>query len=357
MAKKKTAKPALTKKQTAKGRAPSTQKPVAVKERVSSTKDEAVSQGKGVQGLFAKLVSFLSLCLILAVIGYGFYHLQRTLQSVEEKLSIQETGLEKLHKWNLPHLVATLKEELNGIKKENERLNERLNALEAELSRIDPHSIWKQRLQELVYLAAQKRRLRDDPYQILSLLNQAHSLAMAQPGSASLSLVQALIADIAAYKNIPISNKSNILAQLDDLMLEVSSLPHFPEVQFNRQEEREVNNETDYLTKLKDAFINLGSYVRIYKKEGEAARLLTEEEARLIEMSARVRIMQAQLAVLQDEEEFYYAVLSSLYETLKTSYPPHPLKTQIMEQLISLSQETIKDKPLPPLLSAAVLAY
>ena len=309
-------------------------------------------------------ILILWIVVILFVVGgsYGVYSLYQEVQLVNEELVRQKNELAELSQQKLAERLNETSRQLSSLRDEylslnrqltlqenvNRLLNTRLGALEEEIPLLDFESLEQQRLRELVYLAEQHRQLGESPYPIIKLLQQAYSIALVH--SESLSLIEAINLDLARYQTISTINKTRALIELDRLLELAPQLPRLVE-----SDQAEEPSPNDYLAGLKDVLASLGDYIRIYRIEDSAKFSLTEEEARLLELALLIRIMQAQSAVLQGEEDFYYHAIESANELVQDYYPSSSIKSRLIARLSRLAAMTIKPEPLPPLHSAALL--
>ncbi len=310
------------------------------------------------------IILVLWIAAIAFVVGgsYGIYSLYQEVQLVNEELVRQKNELAELSQQRLAERLNETSRQLSSLRDEylslnrqltlqenvNRLLNTRLGALEEEIPLIDIESLEQQRLRELVYLAEQHRQLGESPYPIIKLLQQAYSIALVH--SESLSLIEAINLDLARYQTISTINKTRALIELDRLLELAPQLPRLVE-----SDQAEEPSPNDYLAGLKDVLASLGDYIRIYRIEDSAKFSLTEEEARLLELALLIRIMQAQSAVLQGEEDFYYHAIESANELVQDYYPSSSIKSRLIARLSRLAAMTIKPEPLPPLHSAALL--
>jgi len=318
-----------------------------------------------VRKLVKRLVIFIFWIVAILFVfgsGYGFYNLYQGVQLVNEELTRQKDELAELNQQGLAERLNETSRQLNSLRSEylslnqqlalqenvNRLLNTRLGALEEEIPLLDVESLEQQRLRELIYSAEQHRQLGESPYPVIRLLQQAYSIALTHSGS--LSLIEAINLDLAKYQTISTINKTRALIELDDALKLAAQLPHL--VESPQMEEPSPN---DYLDRLKNVFASLGDYIRVYKIEDSTKFSLTEEEARLLELTLLVRIMQAQLAILQGEEDFYYHAVESANELVQNYYPPSSIKSKFIDRLSHLAEINIKPESLPPLHSAALL--
>jgi len=316
---------------------------------------------KLVKGL-AIFVFWIAAILFVFGSGYGIYNLYQDVQLVNEELTRQKNELAALNQQGLAERLNETSRQLNSLRNEylslnqqlalqenvNRLLNTRIGALEEEIPLLDVESLEQQRLRELIYSAEQHRQLGESPYPIIKLLQQAYSIALAHSGS--LSLIEAINLDLAKYQTISTINKTRALIELDDALKLVPQLPHLVE-----SAQMEGPSPDNYLDRLKHVFASLSDYIRVYKIEGSTKFSLTGEEVRLLELTLLVRIMQAQLAILQGEEDFYYHAVESANELVQNYYPPSSIKSKFIDRLSHLAEITIKPEPLPPLHIAALL--
>lgn len=332
-------------------------------------RQEAKGAARSVARKFIRGLVLIMLCLAaigLATGGYSLYLLYQDLQLMREELSEQGSALTKLNEGRLFERLNGLTSQLDELRGENgvltnqleiqqtanSLLSNRLNNLEEEVLLLDAETLGQQRLRELIYLAEQRRQLGESSYQILRLLQQARSLALTQPNSASLSLLEAINLDLAEYQAIPVPNKTRILVELDDALRLAPELPRLTETE--EAENTEEAPPSDYLGRMKNALASLGNYIRVYRIRNDL--VLTGEEAKLVEMSLMVRILQAQLAVLQGEERFYQSTVRAARQLVEDSYPPSLTKDELVMKLSHLAEMNVQPGALPLLHSAALLA-
>lgn len=325
----------------------------------------------GLTGILAWFLFGLAACLLLAFVllgVYRFYLLQDGFRQVEAAQKILQTELTR-QAGELGE-VGTMRErqeaamtELRQRKEQEEILMGRIHSLTSKLSTLEPQLIQRHQMRQLIYLAERQRHLDASAEQVLNLLSQARSIALNHPGTASISLLQALAADIQTYQNIPVPERSRIVQELDVFLMETRSLPRFPI--FVEQERAAEDAEDSFLSpegqeyfmRLKNAFAHLSDFVRIYKREENAQRFLTEEEERLIRLVIASKVLQAQLAAMQGEEELYRGMIAKLSEMLSLYYPSSDVKIRLLAQLEDLKQQDIKSPSLPALRSAESLSY
>ena len=314
------------------GRPEAKQKPLKVKAKL---------------GWGAKLLLLLAFLLALAAaaaVGYLVYQQQQTkLADLEERQALSRERQGQIGK--LAELEQQLKsltqqakqdrEVLKGANQSREVLSSRMATLEKEITVITgSHRIdWMLReVEHFINVAEQRLSLLGDARGALALMLEAEDIVRSMQEPTSRPLRQAMVKDIHELK---LASETSIdvdglFLRLSDLANRVESLgiPSYELVQRPKDIEVSVSGDKKGIELFMDRFTDfLGSLFR-YQKHAKSQPLLLTSQRDYLAQSIILLLNQAQLALLQRDNEAYHLSLNEVKERVRAYIRLHTPETQ-----------------------------
>ncbi len=350
--------------------------PASVQDKISegaaSNKKTATAKAeKAKLGWGAKILLFLAFLLALAAaagVGYFYY------QQQQEKLTDLEDRQEMAREWQgQVTKLAKLEQELSSLeqlykkdsgtlkdaKQSRDLLNSRMATLEKEISVIaGSHRIdWMLRETEhFISVAEQRLSLLGDARGGLALMLEAEDIVRSMQEPTARPLREAMIKDINALKIAAETSidVDGIFLRISDLVdrVEALGIPTYELVQDNNDIEETVSLDTQGAELFMDRFTDfLGSLFR-YQKHIKSQPLLLTSQRDYLEQSVVLLLNQAQLALLQRDNEAFHLSLNEAKDRVQLYLRTHSAEAKFfINELSDLTQ--VKLRPSVPSLEAS----
>lgn len=350
--------------------------PASVQDKISegaaSSKKSATAKAeKAKLGWGARILLFLAFLLALAAaagVGYFYY------QQQQEKLTDLEDRQEMAREWQgQVTKLAKLEQELSSLeqlykkdsgtlkdaKQSRDLLNSRMATLEKEISVITgSHRIdWMLRETEhFISVAEQRLSLLGDARGGLALMLEAEDIVRSMQEPTARPLREAMIKDINALKIAAETSidVDGIFLRISDLVdrVEALGIPTYELVQDNNDIEETVSLDTQGAELFMDRFTDfLGSLFR-YQKHIKSQPLLLTSQRDYLEQSVVLLLNQAQLALLQRDNEAFHLSLNEAKDRVQLYLRTHSAEAKFfINELSDLTQ--VKLRPSVPSLEAS----
>lgn len=343
--------------------------PASVQDKIAEGKAEPKAKAK--LGWGAKLLLLLAFLLALAAaagVGYFYY------QQQQNKLTDLEQRQEMAREWQgQVAMLAELEQQLIGLeqvfkkdsaslkeaKQSRDLLNSRMATLEKEIAVITgSHRIdWMLREAEhFITVAEQRLSLLGDARGALALMLEAEDIVRSMQEPTARPLRQAMITDINALKIAAETSVDvdGIFLRISDLVdrVEALGIPTFELVQDNDDIENTVSLDTQGAELFMDRFTDfLGSLFR-YQKHTKSQPLLLTSQRDYIEQGIVLLLNQAQLALLQRDNEAYQLSLNEAKDRVQLYIRTHSAEAKFfLRELEALTDVTLR--PAVPSLEAS----
>lgn len=210
----------------------------------------------------------------------------------------------------------------------------------------------------LVRLASQRLLVDRDTAVALGLLENADQLVRDLDDPDLLGLRQAIATDLTALRLAERVDRSGLYLRVESLQKAVAELPlERHEHSLGERIDVEAGTEVDGrptaawwrrpLNALRSAWGHLDNHIRIYRRDQPLQPLLSPDEELYLRLNLRLMLEQAQLAVLQREQEVYTASLVKAQEWLKDYFVNDDRNQALQNELAALLEfdvvETVPD--------------
>ncbi len=199
----------------------------------------------------------------------------------------------------------------------------------------------------LVKLAGRRLWVSHDVSTAKVLLRQADSLLVARTDQASLAARAALAKDIATLAAIKVPDREQIILQLSALLEQADQLP----LEQNRHvvtapasAPASAAGSENWQTRLVESWHSFkDGFIRIREQEGIAKPMLPPEQQWFLRENLKLQLMQAQLAVYQEQARSYQQALATAQSWLQAYFAPDSGPYAGMQSaLAALASESIQ---------------
>ena len=301
------------------------------------------------RGLLRILVTLVILA-SLAGVGVGGYYAYRQYLAMGTEFATlkQDLAAMRLDRDLLHAEVAKLERERAAAEQKNE---ERWEAIDDALDRLDARINPIQRLETFIYLAERERLIGRSPRRVALLLLQARNDL--RGSLRHLELLDALNQDLATYENLARDEGAPILYALMILANQTTELRFVPSLRAQTSSP----STTDASNWWQRSIDLLSDYIRIHRYGARATdRLglaLDEETLRLVKLLLESHLAEARNGLLIGDEELYRLALTHYVAKLRYYYPPGSSRARLEKHALDLAR--VELPTLPELKTAQIL--
>ncbi len=282
-------------------------------------------------------VILLVFMLVLGAIGVGVANVRHQLKSEIKELEHKLADLGRDQNQRYDDVVEDLEKarfrienNLNGHQSRLSDIDQRLEEHQKRLQSLTSHSLDERLLTEALLLLKQSNQrllLEKDVPGATILLTEVEKMLSSATGlnanSEFLALRQSINKDLTALKLLTPIDKEGLFLQLNSLIELAPQLPQKPKFE-NKENSAEPVVTTSWRDWVGEAWLRfkhgLSNYVRLENRSDKIKPLLTEESSQLVELTLRLMLEEAQVALLQGRPSLYSSSLNKAEALLGQYY-------------------------------------
>lgn len=282
-------------------------------------------------------VLLLVFILVLGAIAVGVANVRHQLKSEIKELEHKLTDLGRDQNQRYDDVMEDLEKaryrienNLNSHQGRLSDIDQRLEEHQKRLQSLTSQSLDERLLTEALLLLKQSNQrllLEKDVPGATTLLTEVEKMLSSATGltanSEFLALRQAINRDLTALKLLTPVDKEGLYLQLNSLIELAPQLPHKPkfEERANNTEPVVTSSWRDWVSEAWLRFKHgLSNYVRLENRSEKIKPLLTEESSQIIELTLRLVLEEAQVALLQGRASVYTGSLNKAEALLNEYY-------------------------------------
>lgn len=298
------------KDEPAKAKSKSDKPPITPKTKSAPVKEPAAHKNKAKTGLLW-FVTLVNLCLILALAGAGYWFWQQwenvkntentEIASQKNAISAQAQTIDQLRR----SLAEQESDQQQAIDKQNELISQAIMQAQsnsknlAEISGRRPADWLLAEADYLVRMSGRKLWLENDVRTAIAMLQAADSRLQDLADPSLLPVRQFIASDIQNLQQVNQVSLTSIALSLSGMVQQVSNLPlSLPEVEVKGFEPQE-------LTGMARVWAYIESNFKYQANEGPVKPLLSEQQQWLAREQLRFALMQAQTAIMKEQDTLY----------------------------------------------------
>ncbi|GAC15315.1 uroporphyrinogen-III C-methyltransferase [Aliiglaciecola lipolytica] len=298
------------KDEPAKAKSKSDKPPITPKTKSAPVKEPAAYKNKAKTGLLW-FVTLINLCLILALAGAGYWFWQQwendkntentEIASQKNAISAQAQTIDQLRR----SLAEQESDQQQAIDKQNELISQAIMQAQsnsknlAEISGRRPADWLLAEADYLVRMSGRKLWLENDVRTAIAMLQAADSRLQDLADPSLLPVRQFIASDIQNLQQVNQVSLTSIALSLSGMVQQVSNLPlSLPEVEVKGFEPQE-------LTGMARVWAYIESNFKYQANEGPVKPLLSEQQQWLAREQLRFALMQAQTAIMKEQDTLY----------------------------------------------------
>lgn len=316
-------------------------------------------------------VLLLVFILVLGAIAVGVANVRHQLKSEIKELEHKLTDLGRDQSQRYDDVMEDLEKarfrienNLNSHQGRLSDIDQRLEEHQKRLQSLTSQSLDERLLTEALLLLKQSNQrllLEKDVPGATTLLTEVEKMLSSATGlganSEFLSLRQAINRDLTALKLLTPIDKEGLYLQLNSLIELAPQLPHKPsfEDKANSVEPVVTSSWHDWVSEAWLRFKHgLSNYVRLENRNDKIKPLLTEESSQLVELTLRLVLEEAQVALLQGRPNLYTTSLNKAEALLNQYYWESASLSQYLATLQQLRSANLNQE-LPSLSESVTL--
>lgn len=316
-------------------------------------------------------VLLLVFILVLGAIAVGVANVRHQLKSEIKELEHKLTDLGRDQSQRYDDVMEDLEKarfrienNLNSHQGRLSDIDQRLEEHQKRLQSLTSQSLDERLLTEALLLLKQSNQrllLEKDVPGATTLLTEVEKMLSSATGlnanSEFLALRQAINRDLTALKLLTPIDKEGLYLQLNSLIELAPQLPHKPkfEEKATGVEPVVTSSWRDWVSEAWLRFKHgLSNYVRLENRSDKIKPLLTEESSQLVELTLRLLLEEAQVALLQGRPTIYTSSLSKAEALLNQYYWESASLSQYLTTLQQLRAANLSQE-LPSLSESVTL--